>query len=174
MRRVQLAVAAGLGLAALAVPASAGFGPQDLDNQYEGRAERDPLTYVGFNIVKKQGEQKVAKLTAHLPYTCDNGDSGRARARVKGKLRVSADRFAGTLRVTRVPVEARGGSSPGRIKYRVKGKLQENGKAKGEIDAEIRFTPTKMRGGGDQVRCYTGRLDWKAKRGADLDVEVLN
>jgi hypothetical protein len=165
MRRAQLLAVAGVGVLALAVPAQAGFGPAELDNEYEGRAERDPFTYVGFDV----GNGKVAKVTAQLHYACDDGDQGRARARTKGKLKLDGNRFAGTLRATRDFIANRGGS-PGRIKYRVSGKLKSGGRAKGEIDAEIRFRSPEMRGLGELVRCYSGRVDWKAQRGADLDV----
>jgi hypothetical protein len=159
---------AGLAMIALSLPAHAGFGPANLDNDYEGRAERDPFTYVGFDV----GNGKVAKVTAHLHYACTDGEQGRARARMNGKLTLHGNRFAGTLRAVRDFGASRGGDSPGRIKYRVRGKLKRGGKAKGEIDAEIRFRAPEMRGAGEMVRCYSGRLAWKARRGADLDVEL--
>ena len=67
---------------------------------------------------------------------------GRADVRVKGRLRVHDDRFAGTLRRTGEAVArasaARGGS-PARVKYRIHGKFTTKRKAKGSVDAEIRF-----------------------------------
>jgi hypothetical protein len=164
VRRALLFAAAAGGLA-LAVPAQAGFGPANLDNEYEGRAERDPFTYVGLDA--RNG--KVAKVTALLHYFCDDGEQGHARARVEGKLPVKdGGRFAGTLRATR-RFTPRGGTTPGHIKYRIRGKLRQRGLASGEIDAEIRFVPPEMRGAGERVRCYSGGLDWIARRGADVE-----
>lgn len=168
--RASLILAA-LGVIGLAVPAHAGFGPKELDNDFEGRVERDVTTYFGFDLKRKNGERKVAKVTARLRYGCTSGKGGPASARVKGKLPVRGDRFAGTLRFTgdfvSREVAPRGGS-PGRVKYRVRGKFTSRRKAKGTVDAEIRFRPTKMRGG-EIVRCYSGEVDWKAKRGADVE-----
>jgi hypothetical protein len=163
--RASLILAA-LGVIALAVPAHAGFGPANLDNDFEGRVEGDITTYFGFDVVKKQGKKKVAKVTALLRYACTDGDGGNASARVKGKLPVKDDRFAGTLRRT-ADFVARGGS-PGRIKYGVRGKFTSKRKAKGTVDAEIRFRAEKMRGF-EIVRCYSGEVNWKARRGADVE-----
>jgi hypothetical protein len=153
----------------LAVPAAAG--PPDIfENQYEGRVERTPTTYFGFDVVRQAGAKKVAKVTALVRYHCVNGSGGQAVGRVNGKLRVEDDRFHGTLRgqplLARAPQRRLGPPSTSRIQYRLAGRLLRRGKAKGTIDATLKFTPT-LRGDG-QVRCYTGKLDWKAKRGADV------
>ena len=173
MRRLLWIPSVALGALAIGVPANAGFGPAQLDNEFEGRVERDQTTYFGFNLKSKQGEQKVAKVTARLRYTCDDGEAGPASARVRGKLLVHDQRFAGTLRRTADFVKARGlvarGGSPGKIRYRVRGKLATKRKAKGTIDAEIRFRAVAPTRGGQLVRCYTGEVDWKAKRGADVE-----
>ena len=171
MKRAWWVFAAPLGALAIAGTAIAGFGPAELSNDFEGRVEGDRTTYFGFDVVKKRGVKKVAKVTALLRYSCDDGDNGYASARVKGKLPVENDRFAGTLRRTADfvsrEVAVRGGN-PGRITYRMRGKFTSKRKAKGKIDAEIRFRPTKMRGA-EVVRCYSGGLDWKAKRGANVE-----
>jgi hypothetical protein len=166
MRRRLWISSVALGALALAVPANAGFGPAQLDNDFEGRAEKDVTTYFGFDLKSKRGEQKVAKVTARLRYSCTDGESGPASARVKGKLPVNGDRFAGTLRRTADFVDR--GGSPGRIKYDVRGKFVSKRKAKGTVDAEIRFRIAPMRGG-ELVRCYSGVVDWKAKRGANVE-----
>jgi hypothetical protein len=57
-----------------------------------------------------------------------------------------------------------------RIRYRVEGTLLKRGKAKGKLDATLTFTPTFARGDG-QLRCYTGKVDWKARRGAEAPVK---
>ena len=151
---------------AIAVPAIAGFaGTGPLDNEFEGRVEGDRTTYFGFNVKGAGDNRKVAKVKAHLRYTCTDGEAGGAAARVKGRLRVEDDRFAGTLRRRADFGATRGG--PGTIKYRIRGKFKSKRKAKGTVDAELRFSAAKMRGG-PVIRCYTGEVDWKATRGADL------
>jgi hypothetical protein len=176
MRRRVLILAVALGTLALAVPASGGFGPAQLDNDFEGRVERDRTTYFGFDVLKKRGKQKVAKVTALLRYSCDGGKAGPARARVRGKLRVNDERFGGTLRRTADFGKARGlvarGGSPGKIKYRVRGKFVSKRKAKGSIDAEIRFRAAPPTRGVKFIRCYSGEVAWKAKRGADVEPVV--
>jgi hypothetical protein len=168
MRRHLWISSVALGALALAVPAHAGFGPAQLDNDFEGRVEKDRTTYFGFDVKSKQGEQKVAKITARVRYSCTDGESGPASARMKGKLPVNGDRFAGTLRRTADFLKARGGS-PGRIKYDVRGKFVSKRKAKGTIDAEIRFRTGPPMRGGELIRCYSGVVDWKAKRGANVE-----
>ena len=166
-RGAAAAVVVGL---ALAVPATAGPPGSIVDNEYEGRAERTPSTYVGFDVVPHRGGRKVAKVTALLSYSCVNGDGGDVLGRVNGRLRIEDDRFAGTLRGQPEPFRAghpRLGPGSSQIKYRFKGALRKNGKAKGMIDATLKFQP--LRGG--PVRCYTGGLDWKARRGAEVPVE---
>jgi hypothetical protein len=166
MRRAVLAVAGPCIALAIAVPAFAGFaGTGPLDNDFEGRVEGDRTTYFGFNVKGAGDNRKVAKVKAHLRYACTDGEAGGASARVKGRLRVEDDRFAGTLRRRADFGAARGG--PGTIKYRIRGKFASKRKARGTVDAEIRFRATEMRGG-PLVRCYTGEVDWKARRGADL------
>ncbi len=167
MRRAVWAAAGPFIALAIAVPAIAGFaGTGPLDNEFEGRVEGDRTTYFGFNVKGVGDNRKVAKVKAHLRYTCTDGEAGAASARVKGKLRVEDDRFAGTLRRRANFGASRGG--PGTIKYRIRGKLTSNRKAKGRVDAELRFRAPEMRGV-PFVRCYTGEVDWKAKRGADVE-----
>jgi hypothetical protein len=170
MRRAIL-ILASLGVIALAAPAHAGFGPKNLDNDFEGRVERDRSSYFGFDVTRRNGERKVAKVTGLLKYSCTDGKGGGASARVKGKLPVKDDRFAGTLRLTADFVNrgvAPRGGSPGRIKFQVRGKFTSKRKAKGTVDAEIRFNGAPGRGEG-LVRCYTGKVDWKVRRGADVE-----
>ena len=171
MKRVVSTGVGALLALAIVVPGMAVGGMLALDNDFEGRVEGDPLTYFGFDLNGSRDRRKVAKVTAQLRYACTNGDEGPADVRVKGKLRVDDDRFAGTLRRTGEAVArvfaARGGS-PARVKYRIRGKFTTKRKAKGSVDAEIRFREMKTRGG-QLVRCYTGKVDWKARRGADIE-----
>lgn len=177
MKRIHVLPAVLVAGACLAAPASAGIAlPAFPENEFEGLAERDPYTYVGFDVAKKRDEKKVAKVTAHLAYACDSGETGRALDRVNGKLSIDEDgEFAGTLRGTTDPTTMRStlrGGNPRNVKYRLKGKLKSKKKAKGTIDAQLRFTPgppVSVRGEAEPVRCYTGALDWKAKRGAEVE-----
>jgi hypothetical protein len=157
----------GLAAIALAVPAMAG--PDPFEREYEGRAERDPNTFVGFDVSGTGDSRKVGEVTALVTYGCDNGDGGDAAGTVEGKLKVEDDRFRGTLRGTPLPFRAAAARGPGpsRIKYRIKGRFGKRGKARGTLDATLTFTPTR---GTNLVRCYTGELDWKARRGADVFV----
>lgn len=170
MRRA--AVAAGLAGLVLAIPASAGPPGSIVDNGYEGRAERNPTTYFGFDVVRSGGTKRVAEVTALLRYNCVNGSGGDALARVNGRLRIKDDRFAGTLRGEPEPFRAAhrlGPPSAATVTYRLKGKLEGRRRAKGTIDAELFFQPSMMRRG-SLVRCYSGKLDWRARRGANAPV----
>lgn len=173
MRRRRRA-AIGVAIAASALMATQAIaGPPD--NDYEGRAEKDPSTYVGFNVDGSNGDKKISKVKASLSYTCRNGNGGGLYAMTKGKLRVKPDHtFAGTLKVSGKSVIARGGSENpfSDMKYRFEGKLGKKGKAKGTIDASLRYAGATARGSASTV-CYTGELDWKAKRGADLEIESI-
>jgi hypothetical protein len=158
MRRLLWFSAAVAGLT-IATPALGGFTSGPFNNDFEGRVERDATSYFGFDV-------KVARVTALLKYACTNGEGGGAAARVRGKLPVEDDRFAGTLRRT-ADFITRGGN-PGTIKYRVRGEFQSRRKAKGTVDAEIRFREGTPRGG-QRVRCYTGVVQWKARRGVNVE-----
>ena len=94
----RTALAAGIAVLLLVIPANAGPPGSIFDNQYEGRVERTVGTYFGFDLNRTPGGKKVAKVSALLRYNCVNGDGGVAAGRVNGRLRVEGDRFAGTLR----------------------------------------------------------------------------
>jgi hypothetical protein len=166
--------AIGIAIAALAVIATQAMASPP-DNDYEGRAEKDTATYVGFNVDGSQGDKEISKVKAYLSYTCRNGNGGGLFGVAKGKLRVKPDdTFAGTLKVPASSIIARGGTENpfSDFKYRFEGKLGKKGKAKGTIDASLRYAGGSGRGSASTV-CYTGELDWKAKRGADLEVESM-
>lgn len=172
MRRRATAAAAVLAVG-LAIPAAAG--PPDIfENEYEGRVENTPTTYFGFDVVKKQGKKKVAKVTALMRYNCVNGDGGDAAARAQGRLRVKRDgSFRGAVSGSPLPFRAPhrlGPPSTARITYRVEGALLKRGRAKGKVDATLTFKPIAPRGDGP-IRCYTGKLDWKARRAAEAPVK---
>jgi hypothetical protein len=156
---------------ALALPASAGI--EDIfENGYEGKVERDPATYLGFDVVKENGKKKVTKVTARLGYNCTSGGSGYGSARAAGRLKVKGGSFAGKVRVPSedIPVRAAGArrGSELAMTYDIRGDLLRGGRARGRIDAEIRFGAAR----GDAAdRCYSGRVDWRAERGAEGDPE---
>ena len=164
-RGLRWALAGVVVIALAAVPAGAGM--FSYTNDYEGLVERDRGTYFGFDVVRRGEATKVARVTARLAYTCTSGSGGRASARARGKLRITDGTFAGTLEVPpdQIPVRARGG--PGTMTYAVAGELRRRGRARGTIDAVIRFSEAPR--GGPGLRCYSGKVDWRARRGADVE-----
>lgn len=143
----------------------AGAGPSDpFEAQYEGRVERDPSTWLGFEVIRRDGERRVGGVAGFLPYNCDNGEAGRAYARVRGKVPVDGEgRFEGKLEGDQAKARGAGDS----VTYELAGRLGSRGRARGTIDSVLRF-PVMTRGGAS-VRCYSGELNWRAKRGADAD-----
>ena len=161
---IALVCAAAVALPA-AIPATAGM--EAFENDYEGRAERDPGTYFGFDLVREDGKRKVAKVTALLAYSCDSGSGGRGLARARGKLAVKASgRFAGRLSVPENQVPVRRGEARS-LTYDVTGRLRRRGRARGTIDAVLLFVGAPR---GGSTRCYSGRVDWRARRGAEVEV----
>jgi hypothetical protein len=173
-RLVRRAIAGLAVICAVVITAPAEAGLEKLfENDYEGRAERDQDTYVGFDVVKRGDAKKVAKVTAKLAYSCTNGSGGRATARARGKLEIGDGEFAGKLRVPQdqIPTRATARGTSQSMTYAVAGKLLRRGKARGTIDAEIRFAATAR---GDGItRCYSGKVDWRAKRGAEVVPQPL-
>lgn len=167
--RTKLGVTSAL-LAFAALAASAGAGTSQFDNGYQGRVEKDPSTYFGFDVAKSGGQTKVKKVTAVISYHCQGSAGGgptQFQGTGQGSLNVHKDKtFAGTMNV---PFELRGGSGVPQITYKVKGKLQKHGKAKGTLDAEF-LIPGEIRGGNPPTNCYSGKLGWKVKKGAHVTV----
>jgi hypothetical protein len=165
MRRQTTLVLAATALAAFSFACVAQAGSL-AENQYEGRIEKTQATYFGFDIKKDGGVRRVAKVAAYVPYHCrGNGESARLYGEAKGSLRVNQDgTFSGKLDVTDVLL--RGTSIRGT--YEIDGELGKAGKAKGRIDARLASHDTKR--GLSGLKCYSGGLDWKAKRGAEVEV----
>ena len=163
MKRALVAGICIVGTWLVALPA--GAGTSDLfDAQYEGRVERDPSTWLGFEVIRRDGARKVGRVAGLLPYNCDHGEAGRAYARVRGKLPVNGEgRFSGKLEGNQFKARGAGDS----VVYDLAGRLGAGGRARGTIDSVLRFLV--MRHGGDSVRCYTGELSWRARRGANTD-----
>jgi hypothetical protein len=157
--------------AALAAPAGAGLPSVELENQYEGRVERDPFTYFGFDVIGRAGQKRVANVTAHIGYTCDDGNSRRESAQVEGRLRIKKRRFAGVLETSLTARTAVARGTNVTVAYRIRGRLLRDGVARGRVDTEV-FGTDSLRGFPAQVRCYSGDVDWRAKRGADVELPV--
>ena len=163
---MKRALTVGMSLAALCaagLPAQAGMA-DPFEAQYEGHVERDRTTWFGFDVIRRDGKRKVARVKGSLPYNCDDGDGGRGYGVVRGRLTVGErGRFGGKLEGDRVV--ARGADD--RLAYDLEGRLGSAGRARGTVDAVVTFTSAGRRG--TRVRCYTGELDWRARRGADAD-----
>ena len=122
-----------------------------VDNSYEGRAERDPTTYVGFDVVRSGGAKKVAQgHGARCATTASNGSSGDAarQGATAGSGsrtgRASPARCAAS-RCRSAPSTARGPPSS-RIKYRVTGSSAGRARRRARIDATLRFAPSRCAG----------------------------
>ncbi|CAN5583942.1 hypothetical protein BH10ACT11_BH10ACT11_17200 [soil metagenome] len=167
-KRWILIVTTVLAAAMLASLARAAGGPPD--NQYEGRLEKDSATYFGFDLSKSGGKTKVTKVKVGVIYHCRSGEGGFLLGKSRGSLPVrSNDTFSGKLKV-RFARSTRGSDGFSHATYAVHGKLGKKGKAAGTFEGELDFTPVIMARGIRQDHCYTGGLDWKAKRGADVSV----
>jgi hypothetical protein len=160
-RLATIALAVAALIAVCAPAASAG-----IDNEYQGRVERTDGTYFGFDLAHKHGTTRVKRVIALLNYSCAGGSGGRAPALARGSLKVEKGAFAGKLQLDTSSRAARGGISRG--SYTVTGELRKHGKASGTIDAVVFTTNVRARRG--SIRCYTGRLDWKATKGATVPI----
>lgn len=145
--------------------AIAGGGTADDENDYEGRVEKSDFSYFGFD---KQGD-KVKGFTAYLFYQCDNGNYFPAMNETKGALKLDGKKFSGKLDLD---FAKRRGSLPTSATYKITGKLGKNGTAKGTVEGETRYAPIRARGS-NPGKCFTGKLDWKAKKGVDIDAPPL-
>jgi hypothetical protein len=145
----------------LAIAASAWGRGSFSDNQYQGHAERDPGTFVGFDLEKHDGKTKVTRVQALLRFNCVGSSGGQGLVAGKGSLPVKSNgSFSGSLRGKFMGGR---GVPPPTSTLKISGKLQKHGKAKGKIASTIQFQ-SQMRGG--PSHCYTGEVDWKAKKGA--------
>lgn len=155
-------------LAALTVTAAIASGAlasgRGSGNDYQGRAEGDSTTYVGFDLVNRT--TKLKNFGAVLNYHCPGQpDTLSVAGNSKGGLKVKEKgRFSGKLEGR---LMSRGDSQ--KLSYKVTGKLGKHGKAKGTVDAVFFNEFTR---GGRPVRCYSGGLDWKVRKGAHVIIEV--
>jgi hypothetical protein len=164
MKRVVLVLCL---LAAMAIPAAALAGlvfPPD--NDYQGRLEGDPNTYVGFDVHKRHGKlNRVSGIATAIPVTCYSRDTGIIDVRLRGSVKVERllpiPRGPRSLRRLKL-FEARGrvNTWAGLGTVEVLGVLRPHGRSAGEISIH-----THQHNLG---RCYSGYLEWHARRGAHL------
>ena len=160
-KKTFAALSAGAALM-LAAPASAGIA-----NDYQGRAEKDKSTFVGFDVARKNGVKRVSEVTGILHYHCSaSGTDPTFGVRSQGSLKVKGNRFGGTLKI---PIKQRGGL-PTSAKFIIHGKLGKKGKASGVIESIVIFPDSQRRGieGPPEGRCYTGGLSYRVKKGAEV------
>jgi hypothetical protein len=170
MPRKTVFAATGLAVclaAAISLTASAASAIAGSINDYEGRAEHDRGTYVGFDLVKQDGKTKVTHLNGVLPYHCQ-GSSETFGTNSRGSLKVTNKRFEGTLNI---PIKARGSAAQS-AHYELSGKLLAGGKAKGTIQGVVVFIDTGARRAASSERCYTGGLRYSLKKGADIPIPL--
>ncbi|CAN5547310.1 hypothetical protein BH10ACT11_BH10ACT11_04490 [soil metagenome] len=148
IRFVTVTVAAVLVVGLGVGTASAGGGPQ-----YQGSVEKDPNTFLGFDVTGSGKHRKVKNFSAgRIAVACDSQSSdGRAgELKFVRALKVNKKgKFGGTASAKPVFRQA---LIPN-FKMTVHGKLGRKGKATGTL--ELNSTG---------VRCYTGALNWKAKK----------
>lgn len=159
---LAVCLAAAVSIVALAAPAMAG----EPNNDYQGRAEHDTGTYVGFDVVKQNGKSKVTNVVGVLSYHCSNGGHVFG-AESQGSLKIDdKKRFDGNLNI---PTNVRGGALSAH--YELSGKLTKDGKAKGIIQGIVVF-PSRGPGSTPTGRCYTGGLRYTLKKGADVPLPL--
>jgi hypothetical protein len=159
----------------LAVPALATAGVLQPDNQFQGRVEGDPNTYFGFDVTGSKDREKVRHVTATLPMTCYSSDQGMVETNIPGSFKLRRPRVeiisvgsGGHHRHTvrrlhyrffyaEADVETPDGSGEAYL-Y---GAVRHHGKARGYIRVQ---THSESLG-----KCYSGGLEWKAKRGANVN-----
>ena len=154
MRKRILAVA---GVAALVMGTSAVIAGARGGVEYGGQIEKDPNTFIGFDV-EGSGKHKTVEglFTNGVSVACDNDAfSGRqGNLSIEKALKVKKNgSFKG--KETRVlPVRAIG--VPTKYKVSVKGKVKGK-KAKGTVSVGLL---------GNDAHCYSGSLKWKAKKPA--------
>jgi hypothetical protein len=164
MKRVVLVLCL---VAAMVVPAVALAGlvfPPD--NDYQGRLEGDPNTYIGFDVHKRHGRlNRVSGISTAIPVTCYSRDTGIIDVRLPGSVKV--ERLlpirGGPRSLRRLKLfeaEGRVNTWAGLGTLEVVGLLRPHGRSAGAISIHTHHA--------NLGRCYSGYLEWKAQRGAHL------
>ena len=149
MRRT-MTIAGALALAAaLAAPAMGGDG----DDQFEGFIEKDPGTYLGLNIDRKNGKRFIVDGFGAGPYTCVDGNQGYTLFGTGKRVRIRDN--------NRFSVTQRGITLGGPVTLKFSGKV--NGRViKGAVGWRLTTEP------GPDDDCYTGQLAYKVSRDTEL------
>lgn len=149
----KLIVAAALAALVCASVAVAGGGLPTA-GEYGGKAMGDPNDYVGFDVDTVNGHKVVRHVRVlNLPYACNDGSLYRL---------TSYPRYTGTFRVHHSHGKRRFGGAAttsfqeqGSIRMRIRGRLRKGRRATGTI---------ALRYKGESFNCYTGTLNWTAKK----------
>jgi hypothetical protein len=142
---------------AVLVPAVYAFAGPVPENQFEGRIERDPNTYMGLDIVRQNGKKFIAHGLGYGPYTCIGGSQGFVTFTTGKRIKISdGGRFRAVQNTSLANGKAIGTLRiSGRVNRRV---------IKGSAGWRLEDEP----GPGDD--CYTGQLAYKVSK--DNEVEV--
>lgn len=151
MKRFAAAVAA----AAVLVPAIHAVAGE-VDNQFEGRIEKDLNTYMGLDVVKQNGKKFVANGIGYSSYWCVDDGPGYVAFSTGAKIRIGDDgRFSAKQR------GVLDGGSP--VTVRISGRV--NGPViKGSVG--WRFTDNTATPTDD---CYTGQRAYRVVRGVEVN-----
>jgi hypothetical protein len=145
MRRLMLGAVTLACATGLAAPAIAGD-----DDQFEGLIERDDNTYLGLNILKKNGKKFIVDGLGVSPYTCIGGDQGYVPFGTGKRIRIN-DRG-------RFKASQQGPTFGGPIDLKISGKV--NGRViRGSVG--WRLTEETPDPSDD---CYTGQLAYRVSR----------
>ena len=151
---------------ALGVTAAALAGGNFSNNDFQGHIEKDPGTFMGFDL--DSGGSKVTHIAAGLKIQCNDGETGKSLLKGKGSLKVKGNgSFSGKMKTK--PIQNRVGRGSAELfdgRLEVSGKLQKHGKAKGQVGGTFSFFLNR---GGNKVHCYSGLVNWKAKKGATVN-----
>jgi len=175
MRRTGITVATiACATAVLAGPANAGTA-DPFNSQYEGRAPKaDTASYIGFDVKKKRGTQRVTKVKTLIPFKCANGGPQNAYLPIfgKGAIKVKpTGKFTGSVKAQfpaalgQIPVRFKKGS-----KITLTGKLGKGKVVKGSVNSVIKLAPIAPPPprGVTSLNCFTGKIKFEVKRGADV------
>ena len=149
MRRLMLGAVTLTLAAGLAAPAIAGD-----DDQFEGLIERDENTYLGLNIVKKNGKKFIVDGLGLSPFVCINGTQEYTPFGTGKRIRID-DR--GRFRASQEGI-----TFGGPVDLKISGKV--NGRViKGSVG--WRLTDETSDPSDD---CYTGQLAYRVSRDGEF------
>jgi len=144
-------------------PAIAGDGPTfpQPENQFEGRIAKDPQTYMGFDVRRRNGRKVVQNVFVRAKFSCPGFSAGYEQFPVKGAFAVKRGKFSDVKTYKLSPP----GQATFRFRVALSGKLKGK-RARGDIRFTIRFPNPKSEG---FVNCTGRERDWKARRGAEVE-----